>query len=94
MDNCETCKKKPVRYRLKNEDKLYCPQCDHVKYTSLELNICDTKCSSLYWWPVECKYKKGSENVSVSFMLEKDECDNCGLRDFPVLVFKGTYTKN
>ncbi len=91
MDTCDVCETNNIRYRLKNTDIITCQHCDEVKYTMLELNICSTECPNLYWDPVEYLSKKGDKTVEVSYLLEKDECGNCGQRDFQVILFKGTF---
>src|ERR1700685_3727755 len=90
---CQCCEIENVRYKLALDNQIKCPHCQYIKYNKkdLRLNLCSTQCKSLYWSPVEYLTPKGSKDVKVIYCLEKDECNNCGLRDFPGALFVGKY---
>ena len=84
---------KEVAYRLTLDEEVYCPHCNYLKYEkrSQQLNLCDLECEELYCWLVD--YEQKGKEIIASYCLEKDECNQCGRRDFPEVIFKGVTTK-
>ena len=87
---CETCSSKPARYQLTLTENVYCPHCNYLKYKAGKetMTICDLHCP--YWTPDNCKYDSINKKIEVTYCMEKDECNNCGQRDFPEALFKGS----
>uniref|UniRef100_A0A6C0C5X3 Uncharacterized protein n=1 Tax=viral metagenome TaxID=1070528 RepID=A0A6C0C5X3_9ZZZZ len=88
---CEVCKEAPLRYKLYLKGDVLCPYCKYVKYKEKDttLFLCSTTCPNLYWYPAEYLSKKGDKITKVCYALEKDECFNCGKRDYPGALFVG-----
>jgi hypothetical protein len=88
---CEVCEERPLRYKLYLDEDVICPHCDYAKYAkkSEKLFVCSTQCPDLYWQPIEYLSKKNEKITKVRYVLEKDECFNCGKRDFPEALFIG-----
>lgn len=93
MENnlCETCEINPVRYDLYLAEDVRCPYCKVVKYAkkSERLLLCNMECKELYWWVSHYITPTNSYNIKVVYCLEKDECSNCGKKDFPEAIFEG-----
>lgn len=92
MELCEVCEKKEIKYKLKSKKPVRCPydDCRYLKYNrGLELNICSTQCEELYCWPEKYLSKKDDPICKVTFCFEKDECNQCGRRDYPSVLFEG-----
>lgn len=72
-----------ANYKLILLEDVYCPYCKYTKYrkNKIILYLCDLKCEELYWMV----YKNDDDTVSV--LMEKDECNKCGKRDFPDPLF-------
>ena len=85
---CQICNER-AKYHLKSNDKLYCYNCKHRKEDTKELIICELKCPQS-WWTLN-KYKFNTENnrIEATYFLEKDECDNCGMRNYYDIVYNG-----
>lgn len=86
---CSYCKEK-AKFDLQLGRNIYCEHCNYLKYdTSTRLVLCDLNCNYLYWYPCGHKFNKSTRKIKVNYVIEKDECSNCGKRDFQEAEFVG-----
>ena len=91
IKKCGVCQKKPIRYKLHLSTDIICPYCDYLKHpkNSAHLYLCDIQCDELYWYTVEILSEKNAKHTKVIYCIEKDECCNCGKRDYTDALFEG-----
>lgn len=80
---CNVCEANDAVYELILEEDVECPFCGYIKYTKGDdkIILCSTECKNLYWWITIGK------NNEADVMMEKDECNRCGKRDFPCVRY-------
>jgi hypothetical protein len=92
LDNikCQLCEQR-AKISLRLNENIHCEHCGYLKYdTNEKLILCELECPNLYWWPCDHTYNNKTNVLTASYCMEKDECNNCGKRDFQEALFIGS----
>jgi hypothetical protein len=95
---CEFCGR-PASLFLTNCQCVECPHCNHVNIITgtLHMTLCGPKCKELYWeldgvlsvGGPSTGLPSGATKVVTRVFMEKEECNGCGLKDSPEVLFSG-----
>lgn len=92
--NCSVCKNSKAKIILKLNENVICQYCGHIKYKINEkkMNLCKLNCPNLYWMPENYNYDENTNEFTITFMIEKDDCNNCGKRGLHSAEYIGIIT--